>query len=196
VHGGHTEPPTAAHCGQRLKLGPPRETDQPEAVAMPTLDGVWVALSGKAGRGVSINLPYVDEHAITIAVPRDQVWTALQRYVATSIGISGSSPVARILGAAPRSGFRVVEEVPGDRLTLGGHHRFSRYELVFKLDGTADGGTVLRAQTYAAFPGLHGRIYRVLVIGTRAHVLATSHMLHAVRQISTAGDGRGAAGAG
>jgi hypothetical protein len=147
----------------------------------------------RARCNVSIKLPYVDEHAITIAVPRDQVWTALRRYAATSIGISESSPLARILGTAPRSGFRVVEEVPGDRLTLGGHHRFSRYELVFKLDGTADGSTVLRAQTYAAFPGLHGRIYRVLVIGTRAHVLATSHMLRAVRQISTTRDGRCAA---
>jgi hypothetical protein len=150
----------------------------------------------KAGCDVSIDLPYVDEHVITIAVPRDQVWTALRRYVTTSIGISESSPLARVLGTAPRSGFQVVEEVPGDRLTLGGHHRFSRYELVFKLDGTADDSTVLRAQTYAAFPGIHGRIYRVLVIGTRAHALATRHMLHAVRQISTTRDGRRAAGPG
>jgi hypothetical protein len=49
-----------------------------------------------------------------------------------------------------------VEEVPGARLTLGGHHWFSRYELVFRLDDTADGSTVLRAQTSPPFPASTG----------------------------------------
>jgi hypothetical protein len=43
---------------------------------------------------------------------------------------------------------------------------------------------VLTATTRAAFPGARGRAYRALVIGTRAHVLATRHMLHAVRRLS------------
>jgi hypothetical protein len=102
----------------------------------------------------------------------------------------------------PRSGFGVAETVPGTRLTLAGRHRFSRYTLIFELrdaapDGTVlpdstvlpDGtvlpaGTVLTATTRAAFPGTRGQAYRALVIGTRAHVLATRHLLHAVRRLS------------
>ena len=37
-------------------------------------------------------LPYVDEHAITIATPRERVWNALQRYTATSLRIPEGSP--------------------------------------------------------------------------------------------------------
>jgi hypothetical protein len=133
---------------------------------------------------INRDLPYVDEHAITIAVPRDQVWTALRRYVTTSIGVSDGNLLARLLGTSPRSGFEVTEAVPADRLTLAGRHRFSRYALVFELHDKADDITKLRAKTYAVFPGPHGRIYRVLVIGTRAHVLATNRMLRAVRRLS------------
>ncbi|MDQ3615677.1 MAG: hypothetical protein M3393_03455 [Actinomycetota bacterium] len=131
------------------------------------------------------DLPYVDEHAITIAAPHDLVWTALRCYATTSIGVPDGNPLARILGTLPRSGFEVAEAVPGERLTLVGRHRFSRYALVFELHVMADDSTVLRAKTYAAFPGPHGRMYRVLVIGTRAHVLATNHMLRAVRRLSS-----------
>jgi hypothetical protein len=133
----------------------------------------------------SIDLPYIDEHAITIAVPRDLVWTALRRYAATSIGFPGGNPLARVLGTAPRSGFEVAEAVPPDKLTLAGRHRFSRYALAFELHDTADDSTVLRATTYAEFPGSRGQIYRLLVIGTRVHVLATSHMLRTVQRLSS-----------
>jgi hypothetical protein len=138
---------------------------------------------------VSSTLPYVDEHAITIAAPREVVWAALCRYATRSIGVSRGSPLGRVLGTVPPSGFEVSETVPGDRLTLAGRHRFSRYALVFELhDAAADDAaadrTVLTATTYAAFPGPHGRVYRVLVIGTRAHVRATGRMLRAVRQLS------------
>jgi hypothetical protein len=130
------------------------------------------------------DLPYVDEHAITIAAPRDVVWTGLRRYATTVIGLSGGSTVARILGTVPPSGFEVADEVPGAGLTLAGRHRFSHYALVFELHDAAEGSTVLGAKTYAVFPGLQGRMYRALVIGTRIHVLATSTMLRAIRRLS------------
>jgi len=44
-------------------------------------------------------LPFVDEHAITIAASRDLVWTALQRYVVTSLRIVEGNRLAKILGA-------------------------------------------------------------------------------------------------
>ena len=132
------------------------------------------------------DLPYVDEHAIRIAASRELVWTALQRYVITSLRIAEGNLLVRLLGTEPRAGFEVSESVWADRLTLVGRHRFARYMLAFELIDSAEGITQLRAQTYAAFPGVRGRIYRVLVIGTRAHVVATRHILRSIRRQSSA----------
>ena len=64
---------------------------------------------------------------------------------------------------------------------LEGEHRFSRYALIFHLDPLPGGRSRVRAETRAAFPGLRGRAYRALVIGTRGHVLAVKRLLRAVR---------------
>lgn len=133
---------------------------------------------------MSAELPYVDEHAVRIPVSRDVVWTALQHYVASSLTGAQGGPLTRILGTEPPAGFEVLDSVPAERLTLVGHHRFSRYELTFELSEVPVGATQLRAQTYADFPGLHGRAYRALVIGTRLHVLATNHLLRSIRRLS------------
>jgi hypothetical protein len=135
-------------------------------------------------RKTSSELPYVDEHAIRIAASRELVWAALQRYVATSLRIAEGNPLARILGTQPRAGFEIAECAPVERLTLTGHHRFSRYMLTFELTDAAEGMTQLRAQTYAEFPGVGGHVYRALVIGTRAHLVTTNHILRSVRRLS------------
>jgi hypothetical protein len=129
-------------------------------------------------------LPYVDEHAITIAAPREHVWSALQHYAATSLRIHEDNPIARLLGTEPRAGFEVEESAPTQSLTLVGRHRFSRYMLKFELTDAGQGATQLRAQTYAQFPGFRGQVYRALVIGSRAHVVATNHVLRSVRRLS------------
>lgn len=128
------------------------------------------------------DLPYVDEHAVTIDAPRAAVWAALERYANESLCTSKAELLGRALGADPPSGFGVAARDPERRLALAGRHRFSRYRLVFELDDAPDHGTVLRALTYAVFPGLRGLVYRTLVIGTRLHVLATRGMLHTVRR--------------
>jgi hypothetical protein len=132
--------------------------------------------------GDQSGLPYVDEHRIEIAAPRDLVWTALRRYADSSLRLAG--PMRLLLRAEPPAGFAVAREVPNRHLALAGRHRFSRYLLAFDLADGADGTTVLSARSHAAFPGPHGRAYRALVIGTRGHVVAVKHILRGVRRAS------------
>jgi hypothetical protein len=43
-------------------------------------------------------------------------------------------------------------------------------------------GTLLSATTSAAFPGPHGWVYRLLVIGSRVHRVLVIRFLHDVRR--------------
>jgi hypothetical protein len=139
-------------------------------------------------------LPYVDEHSVEVRAPRDLVWHALDDYVHGSVGISDRHPLGVVLGTRPRSGFAVAATVPGEQVALEGRHRFSVYRLVFDVaDGPSPGMTTLRATTLAAFPGPHGRAYRLLVISSRAHVVATTRML---RVVARRAEAAGAGGAG
>ena len=56
--------------------------------------------------------------------------------------------------------------------------------LAFEVADASDGATQLRAKTYAEFPGVRGRAYRALVIGTRAHVVAANHILRSIRRLA------------
>jgi hypothetical protein len=131
-------------------------------------------------------LPFVDEHTISITGSREIVWSALERYVLTSLRVGEGTVFAKVLGTRPPAGFEVSERTPTERLTLVGCHRFSRYRLEFNLAEAGDGVTTVRTRTYATFPGVHGRIYRALVIGSGAHVIATRHVLRSIRR-STVG---------
>jgi hypothetical protein len=125
-------------------------------------------------------LPYIDEHDISIGVPPDRAWAALEGVVADDLRAWGRSPLTLVLGTEPRAGFAIVRSAAGERLVLRGRHRFSRYELAFDLLPAGPSATRLRATTHAAFPGPLGRVYRGLVIGTRLHVVATRRILAAV----------------
>jgi hypothetical protein len=125
---------------------------------------------------------FVDEHRISIVAPPDRVWAALRHYVEGALLKERDNPLLRLLGTEPRSGFALSSEVPGTELRLSGRHRFSRYELVFQASDGGDGTTEVCARTFADFPGLHGRVYRTLVIDSRAHVLAVRAMLRAIRR--------------
>ena len=127
-------------------------------------------------------IPFVDEHSILIPAPREHVWSMLRRYVDSTLGVGARNPLARILGTDPPAGFEVERETPGERLEMAGRHRFSRYRLVFALVDASDNETRLSARTYAEFPGLRGRAYRALVIGTRLHVVATNQILRSIRR--------------
>ncbi len=111
-------------------------------------------------------LPYIDEHAITVDADAATTWAAVLRTLC-------SDP------ADPRApiGFAIGECTPRERLTLKGRHPFSIYEWVFGLDALGPHRTQVRSQTWAAFPGIHGKIYRALVIGSGGHQLAVRYAL-------------------
>jgi hypothetical protein len=136
-------------------------------------------------------LPFIDEHRVLVGAPAAVVWRAL---TGRPFGGSGSGTLSAILGTEPaRSsgepftegstvpGFKVSEAIPGERLTFTGRHRFSRYMLRFTLEAQAE-STVLVASSYATFPGLHGKAYRLMVIGTGAHKVVVNRMLDQVRE--------------
>jgi hypothetical protein len=139
-------------------------------------------------------LPFVDEYAAKVPSSPERTWDALVRVLRSDL--SGGGRLARVLGAFPSArsgdwsgdltgatlpGFAVVEAQRPARLELRGHHRFSSYALVFLID---DGR--VRAQTYAAFPGLRGRAYRALVIGTRAHRVLVRRLLRRIAGTASA----------
>jgi hypothetical protein len=137
-------------------------------------------------------LPYIDEHGRCVGATRERTWAAL---IAVGAELRGGAtgPLARLTrlqparvsgdwGGALRAGatlpgFVVEEACPPSRLALAGRHRFSRYALVFELEETGPDCTRIRAQTRAAFPGAHGRVYRALVIRTGVHRMVVRRLL-------------------
>jgi len=133
------------------------------------------------------SLPFLDEHREHVDVPADVAWTALVGVLRRRMG--GFGKLARVLGCDPLEGtpgfsgrvgealpgFRVVDSEPGRRLALRGQHRFARYALTFLIDGNE-----LCARSEAEFPGIRGRIYRALLMGTRGHQIVTRGLLRHV----------------
>ncbi|GAA4533632.1 DUF2867 domain-containing protein [Mycobacterium paraffinicum] len=107
-------------------------------------------------------LPYIDEHAITVDAERADTWSALLRVMCRDPGDPSTPPI----------GFALDEARPPARFALKGCHPFAVYRWVFELEPLTGGRTRVRSATWAAFPGLHGKVYRALVIGTGGHRLA------------------------
>lgn len=107
-------------------------------------------------------LSYIDEHAISVATNRAETWSALLRTICRDPQDPSTVP----------TGFALDEARPPERLALRGRHPFARYRWVFELDADEPQRTRVRSATWADFPGLHGKIYRTLVIGTGGHRVA------------------------
>ncbi|WP_108926025.1 DUF2867 domain-containing protein [Mycobacterium montefiorense] len=107
-------------------------------------------------------LPYIDEHAITIDANRAETWSALQRVMCRNPHDPTTVP----------TGFVLEEAREPERFTCKGRHPFAVYRWVFELDAEAAERTRVRSATWAAFPGVQGKIYRALVIGTGGHRVA------------------------
>lgn len=143
-------------------------------------------------------LPYIDENATVIAADVNDVWSVLVETLDRSLSRTATAIYTRAVGCAdytasgPRPlaegstipAFRVATAVPPAELVLEGRHRFSSYALTFHLEQVAPGRSRLRAETRAAFPGFVGGIYRLLVIGTRGHVLVVRRLLSDIKRRS------------
>lgn len=124
-------------------------------------------------------LPYVDEHAQALRVGVKPAFDAVAAVARTLAERPLPRLIARVWGTRPETGFAVAEFVPTERVVLRGSHRFSTYELAFLVDQTPQGTTV-RARTSAVFPRVHGKFYRLVVIGSRGHALAVRMMLRRI----------------
>jgi hypothetical protein len=107
-------------------------------------------------------LPYIDEHVTEVDVNRAETWSTLVREWG---------------GDARRPFFSVDEAIPPRRLALKGHHPFAVYMVVFELAEVGPQRTRVAARTWADFPGMSGKVYRALVIGTGGHRVAVHLML-------------------
>jgi hypothetical protein len=139
-------------------------------------------------------LPYIDEHAVGVHATERETWDALLEVLPRSFDTAAVRRFGSLLGVEPAAaggaagtigstvpGFVCSRAVEPTVLALLGRHRFSRYALIFRIERTS-GGTRLRAETRAEFPGTKGRAYRALVIGTRGHVLVVRRVLRAVKR--------------
>ncbi|CCK31504.1 hypothetical protein BN159_7125 [Streptomyces davaonensis JCM 4913] len=137
-------------------------------------------------------LPYIDEHTTIVVAEADVLWQALTEALDSAFD---RGRYARLVGCAdvtatgPRPltegstlpGFRVSAATPTHELVLTGSHRYSVYALIFHIDEAGPGRYLLRAESRAAFPGLQGRVYRRLVIGTGAHAMGMRRLLASIR---------------
>jgi Protein of unknown function (DUF2867) len=119
-------------------------------------------------------LPYIDEYAITVDAEPADTWSALLQVLCRDPDDPSTVP----------TGFSLDEARAPARFALKGRHPFAVYRWVFDLEpltGTEAGGrTRVRSATWAAFPGVHGKIYRALVIGTGGHRVAVRWTLNRI----------------
>ena len=146
------------------------------------------------------HLPFIDTHRVQISASPDAVYAAVWKVLRRSFtgrmaAIYGRlmkcQPPRAVLTAQPEvgisafRGFAVTNAAAPTLLHIAGSHRCAQYCIEIALT-RVETGTVLAVTTRAAFPGVHGRVYRAFVIGSRGHVLAMRGLLRAVaRQVSS-----------
>ncbi len=107
----------------------------------------------------------------------------LPRLVAALLGCDPARPGTG--GSWPEpgsavSGFGVVSVDEPRRLVISGRHRFSRYAIVLRVVPEGSESRCL-LESRAAFPGLHGRLYRLAVIGSGGHRASVRRLLGRIR---------------
>ncbi len=126
-----------------------------------------------------MDLPLIDEHTTVVDASPDATWAAAM--VALDVPLRGALGwYGRLIQVRGDRVFHVDSAEPPHRLALTGQHRFSRYALTVSLRAIDPAHTEVTARTDAEFPGVAGRVYRALVIDSRAHVLAMRYILRKI----------------
>ena len=140
-------------------------------------------------------LPFVDAWSVDVEASPRSVWDTVLDSMPGPYGslalrvwavVWGADPAeanglaAHVLGAE-RPGLAVCEVVPPATYALAGRHRFARYQVVFRIDQRDVTRSRLTAETFADFPGTAGRLYRAVVIDSRAHALVVRATLQVLR---------------
>jgi hypothetical protein len=137
----------------------------------------------------------LDEHTVVVDASPDAVWHAVLGMARGTFDGKGARLFARVVGCDPPTpsgwddpgvgttivGFRIVEADRPGRLVVEGRHHFSHYAIVFRVEPAAT-GTRCTIESRADFPGIHGRLYRLAVIGSRGHVFAVRRMLRDIER--------------
>ena len=141
-------------------------------------------------------LPYIDVHEVAVDADVDAAWRAVLRVVRASFGGADHAWLSHALRLEPAratgtwapepepgaavQGFEVGVARRAELLSLRGRHRFSRYRLDVEVAPDGDDRSLVRARTWAEFPGILGAAYRALVIGSGGHRLVVSRMMRRV----------------
>jgi hypothetical protein len=129
-------------------------------------------------------LPLIDEHSIEVRAAPDLVFDAVNRRFAHVLSGRLGMAFSRLWACDPPAAFAIVENTRPTRVVVAGKHRFAAYAIVFRITPTADGSR-LTAESRAEFPHRHGRLYRMAVVGTRGHVVATRGLLRTIAKSAT-----------
>jgi hypothetical protein len=145
------------------------------------------------------SLPFIDEFDVPVDAAPTETFLAAVRGMSRAFETAGGRAFSAWLRCEHRgstfsvppeigqeaNGFRVARADAPTALVLEGRHRFAIYRLSFLIDPVGEGRSRLRARTHARFPGVSGRLYRALVIGSGGHALIVRRML--ARMASSAG---------
>lgn len=125
--------------------------------------------------------PFVDDHTRIVSASADATWQAAAELL--DVPLRGAAErYAHLVGLEGDRLFTVDRAEAPYLLALVGQHRFSTYKLMFSLRSLGPNRTAITAHTSAVFPGVRGRLYRLAVIDSRAHVLATRYLLRQIAQ--------------
>jgi len=139
-------------------------------------------------------LPSIDEHEISLDVPPPVAWTAVVavfgrlmtrpewRLFAKAIRCKPDHAVGTAVAAGDAlPGFLVVRCEAPTEWALEGQHLFSRYALTFRIAPVDSEHCRVAAHSSAEFPGVHGKMYRAVVIGSGGHAVGVRNILRSIK---------------
>jgi hypothetical protein len=149
-----------------------------------------------AGMEIDSALPSIDVHEISVNVPPSVAWPAV---IAVFERLT-TRPAWRLYAKAVRckpdraigdgSTVTVGDALPGFLVTrcgaptewaFEGEHLFSRYALTFRITPVESAHCRIAAHSCAEFPGVHGSMYRAMVIGSGGHENGVRRILRSIK---------------